>query len=523
MSHDLEIMMERERNIQALSAPFRPTFPRNNEEHCIVCFDETQPTIRLGCAHHYCQSCLKDMVKSSLSAAGTFPPKCCLMALPVTSLESHLGKELVQGYLAKKMEMETENRTYCSNKTCSAFIPPSSYSQSSQFAVVECPECSQWTCVRCKQQNHDGDCPPGLTAAEDQAVVDMALKSGWQRCYRCRSMIELTDGCVELQCTCGATFCYRCGKKWRTCSCPRFRGAAYPNEHVDDEIAARVEQLLLRTTNANRNMQASMQDRPERSGIATAELARERRRGEQQRVQDEIDLNFLLQRQQARQREFAAAEAARARQREFTAAAAAHFRRGTQRRRHRAPLESLFDRIENLEGTAHPGLGAFDHTQAGALEARQNHVRPTRSDHHRSDSPPANREMPVALRDRIRRARIMELSRGNTVLENRLHQQSETTPNIPATAQTGPTAGQETTTPLHPFPERRNEPERCRHNGQFILADIADERPACTRCRATTYPDRQVWVCVECAGIMCGQCHLWRLHDEITGHAGWLA
>lgn len=87
--------------------------------------------------------------------------------------------------------MDTPNRTYCSNKSCSIFIRPSNM----KGDKATCPECDSRTCTICKSSAHEGDCP------QDPAVVALmatAAKEGFKQCPSCRVMVELTFGCNHM-------------------------------------------------------------------------------------------------------------------------------------------------------------------------------------------------------------------------------------------------------------------------------------------------------------------------------------
>jgi hypothetical protein len=58
--------------------------------------------------------------------------------------------------------------------------------------------------------------------ADTQALLQAARIAGWARCYRCRMMVELTQGCYHMTCRCRAEFCYLCAAHWKTCPCPQW-------------------------------------------------------------------------------------------------------------------------------------------------------------------------------------------------------------------------------------------------------------------------------------------------------------
>lgn len=54
-------------------------------------------------------------------------------------------------------------------------------------------------------------------------MLQMGEKSGWRRCYKCRTLVELTQGCSHITCRCKAQFCYICGAVWDPIvGCPNY-------------------------------------------------------------------------------------------------------------------------------------------------------------------------------------------------------------------------------------------------------------------------------------------------------------
>ncbi len=61
-------------------------------------------------------------------------------------------------------------------------------------------ECGVTTCSICKAASHgNADCPKDEATA---AVLAAAREEGWTRCYRCRAMVELTQGCYHMSMSC---------------------------------------------------------------------------------------------------------------------------------------------------------------------------------------------------------------------------------------------------------------------------------------------------------------------------------
>ncbi|KAG8627416.1 hypothetical protein KVT40_004899 [Elsinoe batatas] len=181
---------------------------------CVSCSDEysTNELAHLACDHDYCGECLSTMFRNAMKDEAAFPPRCCQ---PIT-LEHAMGVlpfAVYQQYSAKLPELETKDKTYCHVQACAAWIAPRFIVN----AIGRCSTCSAQTCVICKGERHEGDCPADEAT---QAVLEMAAGQNWRRCGRCRTMVELNTGCNHITCRCGFHFCYTCGVEWKTCRCP---------------------------------------------------------------------------------------------------------------------------------------------------------------------------------------------------------------------------------------------------------------------------------------------------------------
>jgi len=187
------------------------------------------------CGHAYCIGCLKELFKTSMQDESLMPPRCCREEIPI-DLAKLTPKE-TEDFYAKSLECSTTDRLYCSQPTCSTFIPPASIVNS----VGTCPKyvrlklqklsftnidihflytrlgCGVKTCSICKAASHGNlDCPKDEATA---AVLALASEAGWIRCYRCRAVVELTQGCYHMTCRCRAEFCYLCKTPWKNCEC----------------------------------------------------------------------------------------------------------------------------------------------------------------------------------------------------------------------------------------------------------------------------------------------------------------
>ncbi|KAI1471700.1 uncharacterized protein F4812DRAFT_467676 [Daldinia caldariorum] len=181
---------------------------------CLACNDMTELArlVEAPCEHEYCLHCLEQLFRNATTDETLYPPRCCRQQIPLEPNQRFLPNDLVTTFREKAVEFSTPNRTYCHQATCSVFIHPDTYVNN----VATCRTCRSSTCITCKRQSHDGDCPHD----EDlQQVIRLAQEQGWRRCSNCRSMVELNTGCYHITCRCGAQFCYLCGRRWKTCVC----------------------------------------------------------------------------------------------------------------------------------------------------------------------------------------------------------------------------------------------------------------------------------------------------------------
>lgn len=167
--------------------------PRTETRACTSCMDEISVSrlIRTPCDHEYCHDCLKNLIQHSVHDESLFPPQCCRQTIPVDEHKEVLGASLVLRSRERAVEFSTQNRTYCHNTRCAAFIVPSCIEDDVGF----CKDCGALTCVHCKGASHAGDCP---LDRDLQRMLQVARQEGWRRCYECSAMVELNTGCYHI-------------------------------------------------------------------------------------------------------------------------------------------------------------------------------------------------------------------------------------------------------------------------------------------------------------------------------------
>lgn len=164
---------------------------------CISCGAHFQHSLgsvlEAPCGHHYCHGCLNRLVDAALKDDSLFPPRCCSQAIPLDGQPFLSAKQSLL-CIEKQREMETVDRTYCHKVGCSKFIWVEG--ESSAESVLVCPACEARTCSLCKGADHKNEECPNDTHA--QMVLALAKENKWQRCFKCRSVVELDIGCNHM-------------------------------------------------------------------------------------------------------------------------------------------------------------------------------------------------------------------------------------------------------------------------------------------------------------------------------------
>ncbi|KAK2042074.1 IBR domain-containing protein [Colletotrichum somersetense] len=161
---------------------------------CVACFIDMreEDTFHAPCEHGYCHDCIGELFEACLTGEFQFPPKCCGEPIPTDTDHDAIPAELMKKVRDKAIELSTSNRTYCRQSTCSTFIPKESIKND----VATCPKCRTTTCVLCKGAEHaDYACKEDEAAQE---LLKLAETNLWQRCPKCRALVERQDGCPHM-------------------------------------------------------------------------------------------------------------------------------------------------------------------------------------------------------------------------------------------------------------------------------------------------------------------------------------
>ncbi|KIV96220.1 hypothetical protein PV10_00111 [Exophiala mesophila] len=252
---------------------------------CTSCFDEfsSSDTKVLPCNHSYCKPCLKELVLTAMQNESSYPPKCCLSTIPSQTALVVLDKKQRELYQNKVSEysIPAQERLYCPNSKCLKWVPLKKIQR--VMGSHRCPHCSTKICIICRGAAHkrNEDCPHDFGL---EATLALADDEGWSRCFKCRALVERTEGCRHMTCKCGAQFCYYCGAKWRSCECSdyeqpeRIMTRRTLRQQRNEEAAAEAAELARAIEEIEEMERAEEQQR-----ILEAErLAAERRREEEE-------------------------------------------------------------------------------------------------------------------------------------------------------------------------------------------------------------------------------------------------
>lgn len=180
-----------ERGEMSTSASHSHTFPQ-----CVSCLEQVQvsQTFSSPCGHVYCNTCIKQLFLNATKDEDLYPPRCCGNVIPAGIALRLLSYKELTAFSAKGVECAAIDRVYCADFTCSTFIPPWLITGES----ANCPSCDKTTHTLCKSLDHpDQDCP---SDEQLQEVLNLGELEGWRRCFNCRTMVELGQGCNHMTC-----------------------------------------------------------------------------------------------------------------------------------------------------------------------------------------------------------------------------------------------------------------------------------------------------------------------------------
>lgn len=195
------------------------------------------------------------------------PPKCCSQDIPIKLANPLFSTSFKKTWNKKLVEFSARNRVYCPYKRCGEWIKPESIFRTEDGRkCAKCSECKMKVCCSCNGKWHSSrKCPRD---EETSKVLEQAKEAGWQRCYKCKEMVELKEGCNHMtwyvalcakskgetrrrstnppsNSRCGGQFCMICGSKWKSCECPWFSYETTDDEPAEMQTPSRLERSAL--------------------------------------------------------------------------------------------------------------------------------------------------------------------------------------------------------------------------------------------------------------------------------------
>lgn len=166
----------------------------------MVCWEDlpARKTAKLKCGHRMCNSCLKRSFKLSITDPQHMPPTCCNTdPVPLKHVDRLFDINFKKTWNKKFAEFTARHRIYCPKRSCGEFIRPDHVHHTPDGRKYgKCPKCATKVCVQCNGKWHrERDCPKD---EETVRLLAQAKEEGWQRCYKCRVLVELQEGCNHM-------------------------------------------------------------------------------------------------------------------------------------------------------------------------------------------------------------------------------------------------------------------------------------------------------------------------------------
>ncbi|XP_076446397.1 E3 ubiquitin-protein ligase RNF14-like [Babylonia areolata] len=213
---------------------------------CSVCITEQLGHLCMrfeGCHHAFCKTCLREYFTLKIKEGGVKSMNClsleCYAQAHPSQVKALVSKEQYERYerLLLQSTLDTMGDiVYCPRRQCQSPVIRTD-------DLGRCPRCYYAFCVQCTRDYH-GTQPCAITPEEirkvharyqngNKQVKEMLEKRYGKRalnhalqevgtlewmeentrpCPKCRAKVQKVEGCNLVTCTCGAKFCWLCGK-----------------------------------------------------------------------------------------------------------------------------------------------------------------------------------------------------------------------------------------------------------------------------------------------------------------------
>jgi hypothetical protein len=166
---------------------------------CLFCLSDvpSPKAPKLKCGHRICHGCLQRVFRLSTTDPQHMPPKCCTQDfIPLKHVDRLFDTAFKKNWNRKFAEYSTRNRVYCPAKKCGEWIKPANIRRENGRKLAQCGRCKTKVCATCNGKWHTSpECPRD---EETNQFLEQAKEEGWQRCFGCKAMVELKEGCNHM-------------------------------------------------------------------------------------------------------------------------------------------------------------------------------------------------------------------------------------------------------------------------------------------------------------------------------------
>ena len=197
---------------------------------CIFCTEDFEengiinPQI-MECKNYIHGKCFINYIEEELNN-NRFPircPLCTNKARHEINYKTILDNLLLNDKddLAAKLETISLNHLAENNSDEITFCPTAGCNYMCYYDKTEyhlnCPLCKKNYCLNCKTEWHTNKTCEEYQREKKESDVDAQFEnyvkgSKLKQCPNCKRWVEKISGCNHINCTCGASFCYNCGK-----------------------------------------------------------------------------------------------------------------------------------------------------------------------------------------------------------------------------------------------------------------------------------------------------------------------
>ncbi|KAL2166151.1 hypothetical protein VTG60DRAFT_3248 [Thermothelomyces hinnuleus] len=180
-----------------------------------------------------CHSCLRKAFKRSLTDPQQYmPPRCCTSDnIPPRYVDMLFDSGFKKDWNEKYKEHTSRRGFPCPSRRCGEVMKPENIRSEGGRWQGRCTRCRTKICGSCNGRWHP---EPDCTGGNDSALfAEQPTRDAWQRCYRCKAVVEVKGTRNHTICRCGAEFCLGCGGKWKTCDCPWFKDDLFDMDTVN--------------------------------------------------------------------------------------------------------------------------------------------------------------------------------------------------------------------------------------------------------------------------------------------------